>query len=185
MTANRGTEAQGYSWAVPPCLGASVWRGLERLVVALVAVLIMTGCGKAPLPPIVIAPPPKPVPSALTIAASADTNPDATGRPSPVVVRVYQLKGDAAFSGAEFFPLFDDDQKVLGPELISREEYVLAPAEQRIVEVAVSDDARFVGAVAAFRDIRNSEWRVLVPTGRKGMMTVAVERARVVLSMAP
>jgi type VI secretion system protein VasD len=156
-----------------------------RVKVALLAVLIMTGCGKgAPPPPIVIAPPPKPAPAALTIAASADANPDDTGRPSPVVVRVYQLKADAAFAGAEFFPLFDDDQKVLGAELISRDEYVLAPSEKRIVEVAVSDDARFVGAVAAFRDIRNAEWRVLVPAAR-GMMTVAVERARVVLSVAP
>jgi type VI secretion system protein VasD len=159
-------------------------KAQQRLWLALVAVLIMAGCGKGPPPPLVIAPPPKPVPAALTIAASADTNPDATGRPSPVVVRVYQLKGDVAFTGAEFFPLFDDDQKVLGPELISRDEYVLAPSEKRTVEVAVSDDTRFVGAVAAFRDIRNSEWRVLVPASRKGMM-VAVERARVVLSVAP
>ena len=168
--------------ARPRWLGASVCRDRQRVWLALLAVLIMAGCGKAPPPPLVIAPPPKPVPAALTIAASADTNPDATGRPSPVVVRVYQLKGDTAFAGAEFFPLFDDDQKVLGPELISRDEYVLAPAEKRTVEVAVSDDARFVGAVAAFRDIRNSEWRVLVPASRKGM-TVAVERARVVLSV--
>ncbi len=92
-----------------------------RVKVALLAVLIMTGCGKGAPPPIVIAPPPKPAPAALTIAASADTNPDDTGRPSPVVVRVYQLKADAAFAGAEFFPLFDDDQKVLGAELISRD----------------------------------------------------------------
>ncbi len=172
---------RGFPWSA----GVPVCRGLDRLVLAFLAVLIMTGCGKGAPPPIVILPPAKPAPSALTIAASADTNPDATGRPSPVVVRVYQLKGDTAFSVAEFFPLFDDDQKVLGPELISREEYVLAPAEKRIVEVAVSDDARFVGAVAAFRDIRNSEWRVLVPAAPNGMMTVAVERARVVVSVGP
>jgi type VI secretion system protein VasD len=149
-------------------------------------VLILTSCGKgvppAP-PPLVLAPPPKPVPAALMIAASADTNPDASGRPSPVVLRVYQLKGDTAFSGAEFFPLFDDDQKVLGAEFISRDEYVLAPSETRTVEVAVSDDARFVGAVAAFRDIRNSQWRVLMPATRTGF-SVAVERARVLLSAA-
>ena len=52
----------------------------------------------------------------LTLAATADSNPDATGRPSPVVVRVYQLKTDVAFKGAEFFALFDDDMKVLGPD---------------------------------------------------------------------
>lgn len=119
----------------------------------------------------------------MTLAAAADTNPDATGRPSPVVVRVYQLRTDAAFAGADFFALFDDDQKVLGPELISRDEFVLAPAEQRTMEVTVSDETRYVGAIAAFRDIRNAQWRVLVPASRKGL-AVAVERARIILSVA-
>jgi len=58
---------------------------------------------------------------------------------------------------------------------------VLKPSERRTIEVAVADDARFVGAVAAFRDIRNAEWRGVVPAPRKGL-SVAVERARVVVS---
>jgi type VI secretion system protein VasD len=141
--------------------------------------------------------PPKPTPPPLTIAAapnasvkapmtistSADVNPDANGRPSPVVVRIYQLKTDAAFTAAEFFALFDDDKKALGPELISRDEFVLGPAEKRTIDVTVASETRFVGAVAAFRDIRNAQWRVLVPAPRKGL-TMAVERARVVLSGA-
>lgn len=116
--------------------------------------------------------------SPLTIAASVDANPDAAGRPSPVVLRIYQLKGDAAFSRADFFALLDDDQKALGAELISRDEFVLAPAESRNLDMVISNDARFVAATAGFHDIRNSEWRVLVPGPVKGL-TVAVERARV------
>ena len=155
-----------------------------------VGVLAEVSCGKAP-------PPPQPVPpvftiaapvdarvkAPMTLAASADTNPDATGRPSPVVVRVYQLRTDAAFTGSDFFALFDDDQKVLGPELISRDEFVLAPAEQRSMDVTLSGEARFVGAIAAFRDIRNAQWRVLVPASGHGL-TLAVERARIVLTVA-
>ena len=151
---------------------------------------VAVGCAKAP-------PPPAPAPPSLTIAAapdatvktsmtfavSADVNPDATGRPSPVVVRVYQLKTDAAFNKAEFFALFDDDQKVLGQELITRDEFTLAPSERRTLDVTLAGDARFVGAMAAFRDIRNAQWRGLIPTPSKGL-TVAVERARVVLSVA-
>lgn len=117
----------------------------------------------------------------MTISVSEDANPDSNGRPSPVVVRVYQLKTDAAFTASEFFPLFDDEQKVLGPELISRDEFVLAPAERRTIDVALSGETRYVGAIAAFRDIRNSEWRVLVPAPRNGL-TVAVEKDRIVLS---
>ena len=117
----------------------------------------------------------------MTISASADANPDGSGRPSPIVVRVYQLKTDAAFNAAPFVDLFENEGTVLGSELVSRDEYVLAPKESRTIDVAVSGETRFVGAVAAFRDILNSQWRVLVPAPRRGL-TVAVERSRVLLS---
>jgi type VI secretion system protein VasD len=161
--------------------------GCQRMTASVVA-LVVSACAKAPPPPApapltIAASPDAKVSAPMTLAASADANPDASGRPSPVVVRVYQLRTDAAFNVADFFALFDDDQKVLGSELISRDEFVLAPAEQRMIEVSVSSETRFVGAVAAFRDIRNAQWRVLVPASRKGL-NVAVERARVVLSVA-
>ena len=116
----------------------------------------------------------------MTVAAAADTNPDGSGRPSPIVVRVYQLKTDAAVKGADFFALYDDDQKVLGAELISRDEYVMNPSERKTIDVTVSRDTRFIGALAAFRD-RNAESRVLVPAPRGGF-NVTIERARIVVS---
>jgi type VI secretion system protein VasD len=155
------------------------------LAFALTALLAAGACAKAPppptLPPITIAAPPEArTKSAMTVAASADTNPDGSGRPSPIVVRVYQLKTDAAFKGADFFALYDDDQKVLGAELISRDEYVLNPSERKTIDVTVSRDTRFIGALAAFRD-RNAESRVLVPAPRGGF-SVTIERARIVVS---
>lgn len=164
----------------------------------LMVVTSAVGCGKTPpaVPP--AQPTPAPVPPSITIAApveakvkavmtitaGADANPDATGRPSPVVVRVYQLKTDALFNGAEFFPLFDDDQKVLGGELISRDEYVMTPAERRTIDVVVSDQTRFVGAIAAYRDIRNSQWRALAAAAPRKAVNIDVGRARVTLSLA-
>jgi type VI secretion system protein VasD len=119
----------------------------------------------------------------VALSAAADINPDAAGKPSPVIVRVYQLKGDGAFSGADFFALFDDEMKVLGPDLIGREEYVLTPSETRTVELAVQKTAKFVGVIAAFRDIRNSQWRLVVPAPlKKNDVTLSVERARVQLA---
>ena len=127
--------------------------------------------------------PPKPARTRLTIAATADTNPDASGRPSPVVVRVYQLKADTAFTGADFFDLYDDEMKVLGAELIGRNEYVVAPAERRTLELDVSADARFVGIIAAYRDIRNAQWRTVAQAPlQRDEVTINVERARVAFS---
>ena len=58
-----------------------------------VPVLALALCGKGPKP----AAPLAPVSARMTIAASADANPDASGRPSPVVVRVYQVFGTEMF----------------------------------------------------------------------------------------
>jgi type VI secretion system protein VasD len=161
------------------------------MVLAGVAACLAVACGKkAPEPP---APPALTIAAAadarvkapMTIAASADVNPDGAGRPSPVVVRVYQLRTDTAFTSADFFGLWDDDQKVLGQELISRDQYDLDPSEKQVIDVTVSGDTRFVGAIAAFRDIRNAQWRAAVAAVPQKAMTVAVERTRVVVTVAP
>ena len=149
-------------------------RRFFTLICVCAAAVAFTSCKTVPI---------KPSPEAkakVALSAAADVNPDASGKPSPVVVRVYQLKGDAAFAGADFFALFDDEMKVLGPELIGREEYVLTPAEKRTVELTVPKTAKFVGVIAAFRDIRNAQWRVVVPAPlKKNDVTLSVERARV------
>jgi type VI secretion system protein VasD len=142
----------------------------------LMAVLVAPACKTVPIKPSNVSK------SKVALTASADVNPDVSGKPSPVVVRVYQLKGDAAFAGADFFALFDDEMKVLGQELIGRDEYVLTPAERRTVELVVPKTAKFVGVIAAFRDIRNSQWRVVVPAPVKDEVTLSVERARVQLA---
>lgn len=136
--------------------------------------------------------PPKPVKARLSIAAAANANPDADGRPSPVVVRVYQLKDDAAFGNADFFAIFDKEEATLAGSLVGREEFVLAPGDKRTEEFGVSREAKFVGVAAAFRDIRNSQWRVLQPAPKKGLvnivkkdaLNIVVEKASVTLAIA-
>jgi len=148
-----------------------------RFALWIVLLPLVVSCAKHPR----LAAPPKPVQAHLTIVTSSDLNPDASGRPSPVVVRLYQLKGDDAFAGAEFFGLFDDEQRALGAELLTRSEVVVSPSERRTLNLTVAPDAHFVGALAAFRDIRNAQWRVVVPTWREGSrdVVVSIERARV------
>src|SRR5262245_12884012 len=116
--------------------------------------------------------PPKATKARMTVLAQADVNPDATGRPSPVVVRVYQLQQDAKFANADFFALFDDEQQALGADLLARDEITLAPGERKEVQVEVKGEAKFLGAVAAFRDIRNSQWRVVQAAPKKGLLDV-------------
>jgi type VI secretion system protein VasD len=170
---------------------------LPLLRAAVCAAALTVACAKASPPAAPAAPAPAPAPApALTIAApsdaptstpmtllvAADVNPNASGRPSPIVVRVYQLRTDGRFGAAEFEPLYADDRAALGEELISRDEFVLEPAEKRVVNVDVAAATRYVGVVAAYRDIRNAQWRGLLEAPRKGF-TVAVERTRVQVSV--
>lgn len=159
----------------------------ERRRVAALALfaigLAVSGCASGP---------PKPTKARLSVAAHADVNPDANGRPSPVVVRVYQLKDDAAFKNADFFALFDKEQATLATSLIDRQEYELTPGEQRSVDFPVSGEAKFLGVAAAFRDIRNAEWRALTAAPKKGYknmvktdaVTVSVEKSGVTLAVS-
>lgn len=158
-------------------------RSALPLVGILFCAALFAGCASGP---------PKPVKARMTVVAQPDVNPDATGRPSPIVVRVYQLQQDAKFANAEFFALFDDEQQVLGADLLARDEVTLIPGERKEVEFDVNGSAKFVGAIAAYRDIRNSQWRALQPAPKKGLLNmvkkdgvqVDVARAKVTVTIS-
>jgi type VI secretion system protein VasD len=101
------------------------------------------------------------VPTKTLLSASDDTNPDINGRPSPVVVRVFQLKSDAEFGHADFFALTLHEKDVLGSSFLGVEEFELRPGERLETRIPVSKDARYIGAIAEFRDINSARWRVL------------------------
>jgi type VI secretion system protein VasD len=108
------------------------------------------------------------------VVASAQVNPDARKRPSPVVVRVFELKAPTQFEQADFISLFEKDQAVLGPEFISREEFVLRPGETKPVTKPLSPDTKFIGVMVAFRELERARWRAVVPVaaGKKNVMTI-------------
>jgi type VI secretion system protein VasD len=148
-------------------------RDARHLTGLILAVLVMAACKSNP---------PKPNNSKLALQVAADVNPDQNNRPSPVVVRVYQLKDSAKFTSAGYFELSDDAAKALGPDLIKVEEHQLKPGENITVGLAVAGDAKFVGVVAAFRNFRDAQWRVVVPAPLKKNALIVVAKNRVDLS---
>jgi type VI secretion system protein VasD len=154
-----------------------------------IGLVVLAACKSAPPPP----PPPKPPEPQvvkLTIAVSPDANPDIKNRPSPIVVRVYQLKDDAGFKDADFFALYEKEASVLGAGLISRAEFEVGPGQKQVIDYQISLDARFIGVAAAYRDIRNAGWRAQLGSQDKGLagfaknnkVSVLAGRANVTLS---
>jgi len=115
--------------------------------------MLLSACASGPPPP------PPPITVKVHLQASADINPDGSGRASPLVVRVYELRQDVAFRDADFFALYDHEKQTLAADLVASEEYQLRPGESRDFDFKSDPQIRFLMVVAAYRDLRNSQWR--------------------------
>jgi type VI secretion system protein VasD len=120
----------------------------------LAAVAVVAGCAGSS--------PPKPTRIEGTIAASAGLNPSVNQRPSPLLVRIYELRSPTAFNQADFMSLYQSDQATLAADLVVREEIMLQPGESRPFSRQLSPDTRFIGVVGAYRNLERATWRAVV-----------------------
>jgi type VI secretion system protein VasD len=81
----------------------------------------------------------------------------------PVLVRVYQLSEEGAFTQASFQELWKNDAEVLGTTLLNRREIMLKPNEPQQVRFSKIPQAAFVAVVALFRSPDAESWRIIQP----------------------
>ncbi|MGE8295094.1 MAG: type VI secretion system lipoprotein TssJ [Pseudomonas sp.] len=112
----------------------------------------------------------------LSLVGSDQLNPDLNGRPSPIVIRLMELKHPVAFENADFFSLYQRPKEALSPDLVAFEELELRPGETRDLKLSVQDGSRYVGVLAAYRDLPEANWRYVIPVE-------AVQRNRARLSL--
>jgi type VI secretion system protein VasD len=98
-----------------------------------------------------------------SLQAAADLNPSVNQRPSPLLIRVYELKSAAAFNQADFMSLYQSDQATLGADLLARDEFTLQPGESRPYSRTMAPETRAIGVFAAYRNLEKARWRVVVP----------------------
>lgn len=95
----------------------------------------------------------------LMVTASLGLNPTpADGRPSPVVVSLYELASTSAF--ADFFQLAGDAPAVLGEDLLGQDAFNMRPGTSQEIVRRLDPETRFLGIVAADRAIERANWRV-------------------------
>ncbi len=144
------------------------------------AALMLCGCDSAPPPP----PPPAPTIVELSLAAAADSNPDKSGRASPVVVRIYQLAVPTSLMKADFLAIYDKDAGTLGADLVSCLEFSMAPGEQKQSRLDIKPGVQGIAVVALFRDFTRSNWRsyAVVPANQTSHLSAMVTAHDVSLS---
>lgn len=136
--------------------GSGGRRRLLGAVLATVAAVTLGACSSDPKPT------PKSV-AEIKIKAAPTLNPDLNGRPSPAVVRFYQLLSPEMFQNADFFQLFEQEQAALGPTSIAKEEYVVEPGQVSTIKIALKPDVAHLGVVVAYRAFDKATWRAVVP----------------------
>jgi len=119
------------------------------------ALLIFTACPK------------EPARVAVTLNAAANVNPDPSGKPLSVVVRVYQLKDKGRLESADYNAIFRTDKETLSDDFLAVQERVVKPSTSEILEIQANPMAKYVGVVALFRSPTGDTWRRLIPVGGK------------------
>ncbi len=98
----------------------------------------------------------------ITVAASPLINPDLDGRPSPVVVRLYQLGSPDAFKQADFSHLYEADEKTLGKSMLGKFDSIMIPGGIQVYSFKkVDPQTTFIGVVVGFRNYDGAKWHAL------------------------
>lgn len=129
--------------------------GLRAFTACIILLVVagLTGCASKPIL--------FPTKIKAELVADEGLNPDINGRPSPLVVRLYQLKSIDTFENADFFTLYDEEASALGGDLVTREEFEMTPGEVRSYEHRPDDSANYFAVIAAYRDIDEAHWRTI------------------------
>nr|VFK53830.1 MAG: type VI secretion system protein VasD [Candidatus Kentron sp. TUN]VFK55360.1 MAG: type VI secretion system protein VasD [Candidatus Kentron sp. TUN]VFK57096.1 MAG: type VI secretion system protein VasD [Candidatus Kentron sp. TUN] len=109
------------------------------------------------------------------IMVSENTNPNSDGRPSPVTVRIYQLKSGKKFKNADFPSLYNNDEAILGADFVFKEEMDVHPGVEVPLERELERTTRYLGVMVTFRDFENSTWRALTGLPSKGNILVKID----------
>ena len=116
------------------------------------------------------------------LSASPDINPDIEGKPSSVLVRVFQLSNDINFRNASYDQLMGSHDNALGTEFIAVTEYLVDPDSRREVELKISEHTKFIGVAVGYRSMDMVTWRTVVSmpeanvwTGWSGLSNTGLE----------
>lgn len=111
----------------------------------------------------------------MSFQASDDINPDGSGRASPLVIRIYELRSVDTFRSAGFFDLYDEPEGVLDRDLLSMDEVVLRPElVEKLPEKRLDENTRYIGIVAAFQNIDDAEWKMILDANPQGYKDIRI-----------
>lgn len=99
----------------------------------------------------------------LNLSSTANLNLNEDNEPLPVMVNIYQLSDNKAFTEASFSDLWKKDLIALGDSLLTKESLTINPASQEKLAFERHPQTRFVGVMAIYRKPEKEAWRSIKP----------------------
>ena len=95
----------------------------------------------------------------------ADINQDELGVPSPLFIRMYELKSDKMMKKADFIDIYENDKETLGADLVGEVHKLkrFTPGVNRIEQFVLGKNTQYVGLYAEFFDFKESQFKVIFP----------------------
>ena len=120
-----------------------------------IAMFLLLGCPK------------EPARVSMALVAEPNLNPDSSGQPLSVVVRVYQLKDKGRLETADYNSVWKSDRETLSDDFLDRQERVVQPDAQEMLEIKANPMAAYLGVVALFQNPVGDTWRKVIPISGK------------------
>ena len=112
----------------------------------------------------------------IEFLVDADVNPDDNNIPSPLIIRMYELKSPKMFKKANFIDLFERDAEVLGADLVTKQRLKhIRPGEVRETNFVLSEETKFVGLFAEFLRYKNSEYKLVIPIAQTNVFSSSAD----------
>ena len=112
----------------------------------------------------------------ITINVDSDINPDENNKPSPLFVRMYELKSEKLFNRANFIDLYEKDEEVLGADLVRKEVLkTMVPGENHVKKFVADKDTRYIALYAEFFRYKHSNYKIIFPVTANNVFRDKVE----------
>lgn len=100
----------------------------------------------------------------IQFIVDADINPDELGKPSPLFVRMYELKSKKMIKKADFISIYERDKEVLGADMINVHKLKrLKPGESRNEHFVLDPATQYVALYGEFLEFKQSAFKLVFP----------------------
>ncbi|TQV85870.1 type VI secretion system lipoprotein TssJ [Aliikangiella coralliicola] len=108
----------------------------------------------------------------LTFTVNADVNPDDNKTPSPLIIRMYELKSPTQFKNANFIDIYERDAEILGGDMLTKQSLKpVQPGENRKESFVLSKETKYVGLFAEFLKYKDAKYKLIIPVAQTNVVS--------------